>query len=180
VAGRNVGTFLQRARSGRGGSARANAADRAAVARAGLASLSRLHGSPPPLSTPAVSTRSSWASVSESDDGTRLSFPSTDPGREVCQPNAVVGLCPGRASLCARRLRSPSPAGRWSSCTPPPCSSGPFLPMFHVNAALFMTTRIAFMAYLSSLTGMRRLAFAPSEWLGGACPACKRIPVSLT
>ena len=30
--------------------------------------------------------------------------------------------------------------------------------MFHVNVALFMTTRIAFMAYLSSLTGMRRLA----------------------
>ena len=114
------------------------------------------------LSTPAVSTRSPWASVSESDDGTRQSFPSTDPGREVCQPNAVVGLCHGRASLCARRLRSPSPAGRWSSCAPPPCSSRPFLPMFHVNVALFMTTRIAFMAYLSSLTGMRRLAFAPS------------------
>jgi hypothetical protein len=30
--------------------------------------------------------------------------------------------------------------------------------MFNVNAVLFMTTRIAFMAYLSSLTGMRRLA----------------------
>jgi hypothetical protein len=38
--------------------------------------------------------------------------------------------------------------------------------MFHVNVALFMTTRIAFMAYLSSLTGMRRLAFALSEWFG--------------
>jgi hypothetical protein len=38
--------------------------------------------------------------------------------------------------------------------------------MFHVNVALFMTTRIAFMAYRSSLTGMRLLAFAPSEWLG--------------
>src|SRR5580693_10702067 len=32
------------------------------------------------------------ASVSESDGGTRLSFPSRDPGREVFQPNVVVGL----------------------------------------------------------------------------------------
>ncbi len=39
VVGRNFGTFLQRARSGRGGSARANARDRAVVAQGGLASL---------------------------------------------------------------------------------------------------------------------------------------------
>ena len=32
-------------------------------------------------------------------------------------------------------------------------------PKLHVNAALFMTTCIAFMVYPSSLTGMRRLAF---------------------
>jgi hypothetical protein len=44
--------------------------------------------------------------------------------------------------------------------------------MFHVNVALFMTTRIAFMAYLSSLTGMRRLAFAPSEWFGKPTLRC--------
>jgi hypothetical protein len=31
--------------------------------------------------------------------------------------------------------------------------------MFHGNVMLFMTTRIAFMVYLSSLTVMRRLAF---------------------
>jgi hypothetical protein len=98
----------------------------------------------------------SWASVSESDDGTRRSFPSTDPGREVFQPNAVVGLCHGRAS----RLRGPCPAGRWSSPALPPCSSRPFLPKLHPNVLLFTTTRIAFMAYLSSLTGMRRLAFS--------------------
>ena len=108
------------------------------------------------LSRPAVGTRSSWALVSESDGGTRRSFPSIDPGREVFQPNAVVGLCHGRAS----RLRGPCPAGRWSSPAPPPCSSRPFLPKLHPNVLLFTTTRIAFMAYLSSLTGMRRLAFS--------------------
>ena len=41
VAGRNVGTFLQRARSGRGCSARANTGDRAVAAQGGLASLGR-------------------------------------------------------------------------------------------------------------------------------------------
>ena len=112
------------------------------------------------LSTPAVGTRRSWASVSESDGGTRLSFPSIDPGREVFQPNGVVGPCHGRPSLPARRLRGPCPVDRWFSRAPiPPCSSWPFLPMFHVNVMLFMTTRIAFVAHFSSLTGMRRLAF---------------------
>src|SRR5580692_2380411 len=90
VVGHNVGTFLQRARSGRGCSARASARDRAVAAQGGLASLCRLPGIIAALSTPAVGTRSSWASASESDDGTRLSFPSTDPGREVFQPNVVV------------------------------------------------------------------------------------------
>ena len=93
MAGHNVGTFLQRARSGRGGSARASAGDRAVAVQGGLASLSRSPGIIAALSTPEVGTRSSRASVSESDDGTRLSFPSTDPGREVFQPSAVVGLC---------------------------------------------------------------------------------------
>jgi hypothetical protein len=115
------------------------------------------------LSTPTAGTRSSWASVSESDGGTRLFFPSTDPGREVFQPNAVVGFRHGRASLAARRLRRPCPAERWSSRAPPPCSSRPSLPFSRQCGA-----HIAFMAYLSSLTGMRRLAVAPSEWLGGA------------
>ena len=115
------------------------------------------------LSTPAAGTRSSWASVSESDGGTRLSFPSTDPGREVFQPNAVVGFRHGRASLPARRLRGPCPAERWSSRAPPPCSSRPSFPFSRQCGA-----HIAFMAYLSSLTGMRRLAVAPSEWFGGA------------
>ena len=115
------------------------------------------------LSTPAAGTRSSWASVSESDGGTRLSFPSTDPGREVFQPNAVVGFRHERASLPARRLRGPCPAERWSSRAPPPCSSRPSLPFSRQCGA-----HIAFMAYLASLTGMRRLAVAPSEWWGGA------------
>ena len=39
VAGHNIGTFLQRARSGRGCSTRANAGDRAIAAQGGLASL---------------------------------------------------------------------------------------------------------------------------------------------
>jgi hypothetical protein len=39
VVGHSVGTFLQRARSGRGGSARASAGDRAVAAQGGLASL---------------------------------------------------------------------------------------------------------------------------------------------
>ena len=47
MVGHNVGTFLQRARSGRGCSARASAADRAVAAQGGLASLSRLPGSSP-------------------------------------------------------------------------------------------------------------------------------------
>ena len=74
------------------------------------------------------------AQVSESDDGTRLSFPSIDPGREVFQPNGVVGLCHGphgRASLPARRLRGLCPVDRWSSRAPiPPCSSHPSSPCF--------------------------------------------------
>ena len=31
--------------------------------------------------------------------------------------------------------------------------------MFHPSVVLFMTTRIAFVAHFSGLTGMRRLAF---------------------
>jgi hypothetical protein len=121
------------------------------------------------LSTPAAGTRSSWAWVSKSDGGTRLSFPSTDPGREVFQPNAVVGFRHGQASLPARRLRRPCPAERWFSRAPPPCSSRPSLPFSRQCGA-----HIAFMAYLSSLTGMRRLAVAPSEWLGGAFASAPR------
>ena len=37
--------------------------------------------------------RSPSASVPESGGGMRLSFPSRDPGREVSQPNVVVGPC---------------------------------------------------------------------------------------
>jgi hypothetical protein len=116
----------------------------------------------------AVPVCSESTSVSESYGGTRLSFPSTDPGREVFQPNTVVGFRHGRASLPARRLRGPCPADRWSSRAPPPCSSRPSLPFSRQCGA-----RIAFMAYLSSLTGMRRLAVAPSEWAG---PSCRRPP----
>jgi hypothetical protein len=132
VVGHNVGTFLQRARSERGCLARASAGDRAVAAQGGLASLLPSPRIIAALSTPAVGTRSSWASVSESDGGTRLSFPSTDPGREVFQPNAVAGLCHGRAPLPARR-RSPCPADHWSSRAPPPFHPG--RPShFHVNA----------------------------------------------
>ena len=47
VVGHNVGTFLLRARSGRGCLARASAGDRAVAAQGGLASLYRLQGSSP-------------------------------------------------------------------------------------------------------------------------------------
>jgi hypothetical protein len=58
----------------------------------------------PPLTLPvAAGLGQLWASVSESDGHMRLSVPSTDPGREVFQPNAMAGLCHGRASLPARR-----------------------------------------------------------------------------
>jgi hypothetical protein len=97
------------------------------------------------------------ASASESDGGTPLSFRSTNQGREVFQPNAVAGLCHRRASLRARP-RGPCLAECRSSRAPPPCSSRPFLPI----SALFMTTRIASMAYLSSLTGMRRPSRTPA------------------
>jgi hypothetical protein len=99
----------------RGCSASASAGDRAAAAQGELASLVRLPGFTAALSTPAVGTRRSLASVLESDCGTRLYFPSTDPGREVFQPNAAVGLCHGLAPLPARRLRGPRPVDRWSS-----------------------------------------------------------------
>jgi Phosphorylase superfamily len=48
-----------------------------------------------------------WALVSESDGSTRLSFPSTAPGREVFQSNVAAGICDGRDPLPARRLRDP-------------------------------------------------------------------------
>jgi len=92
VVGHNVGTFLQRARSERGCSARASAGDRAVAAQGGLASLCPSPGIIAALSTPAVGTRNSWASVSESDGGTRLSFPSIDPGREVFPARPTAGL----------------------------------------------------------------------------------------
>lgn len=53
-----------------------------------------------------------WASASESDGGTRRSFPATDPGRELFQLNAAGDLCHGRASFPARRLRGPRPVDR--------------------------------------------------------------------
>ena len=53
MGGRNVGTFLQRARSGRGCSTRASAGDRAVAAQGGLASL-RPRYSPPRASRGAL------------------------------------------------------------------------------------------------------------------------------
>jgi hypothetical protein len=54
MAGHNVGTFLRRARSGRGCSARASAGDRAVAAQGGLASPSRLQGSSLHVMPPAL------------------------------------------------------------------------------------------------------------------------------
>ena len=88
-----------------------------------------------------------WASVSENDGGTRLSFPSRDPGREVFQPNVVVGLWHEGAPLRAPRPRGLSPANRWSSRAPPRCSPRPFL-RFHINTVLLLVIRIPFMVVL--------------------------------
>ena len=85
---------------------------------------------------------SARASVPESDGGTRLSFPSRDLGREVFQPNVVVGLCHGRAPL---RAPGPRPVDRWTSRAPPRCSPQPFL-RFHISTVLFLAIRIRFVA----------------------------------
>ena len=87
-------------------------------------------------------------SVSESDGGTRLSFPSlTDPGRGVHQPNVVVGLCHGRAATprSFRPCCGSRPANRWSSRAPPRCSPQPLL-RFHISTVLFLAIRIRFVA----------------------------------
>jgi hypothetical protein len=115
-------------------------------------------------------TRSPWALVSESDGGTRLSFPSTDPGREVCQPNAVVGLCHMRASLPARRPvlgLGPCAGSRWSSRTPLPRSSPTVSSIYHVCYALVMTTHFALMVSLPLKLDRRALAGLRA---GGAIP----------
>ena len=102
-------------------------------------------------------------SVSESDGGTRLSFPSTDPGRGVHQPNVVVGLCHGRAPLRALRPRGSRPANRWSSRAPPRCSPQPFL-RFHISTVLFLAIRIRFVAVPHEFdrNGSTRLVLAQS------------------
>jgi hypothetical protein len=73
VVGHNVGTCLERARNGRGCSARAIMGDRAVAAQLGLASLSRLPGSsphyrrrrsaPPPLVGVGVGKRRWYATI---------------------------------------------------------------------------------------------------------------------
>ena len=107
-------------------------------------------------STRAVGTRSTWGWPPESDGGTRLSFPSRDPGPGVHQPNVVVGLSHGRAPLRAPRPRGPRPANRWSSRA----TSGVHLavpPLSHQNSVV-CGNRVRQRPYSTSLTGMRRRA----------------------
>ena len=75
------------------------------------------------------------------------------------------GRFPSRAAGFTPRSSSPwpLPCRALVFTRASPCSSRPSLPFSRQCGA-----HIAFMAYLSSLTGMRRLAVAPSEWLGGA------------
>lgn len=87
-------------------------------------------------STRAVGTRCAEPSATESDGGTRLFFPSTDPGREVHQPNVAVGH--GRAPLRASGPRGPRPASRLSSRAPPRCSPRP--PLSHLYSAVYSNT----------------------------------------
>ena len=170
VVGHNVGTFCFSAlEADVAAQARASAGDRAVAAHGGLASLM-----PSPRDNRRIiDARGRYpqlrgASVSESDGGTRLSFPSTDPGREVISTERqVVGFRHGRASLPARRLRGPCPCRALVfTRAPPPCSSRPSLPFSRQCGARISS----FMAYLSSLTGMRRLAVAPSTngWAGAS------------
>jgi hypothetical protein len=82
-------------------------------------------------------SRSPWASAPESDGGTRLSFPSRDPGRGLHQPNVVLGLYHGRAPLRALRPRGPRPANLWSSRAPPRCSPPAVPPLSHQYSAVY-------------------------------------------
>jgi hypothetical protein len=157
VVGHNLGTFLQRARSGRGCSARASAGIERSQLRTDWIAMPS-PGIIAALSTPAVGTRSSWASGSESDDGTRLSFRSTNPGREVSQPNAVVGLCHGLAPLPARRLR-PCPADRWSSRAPPPFHPGRSFPYFTSMLRCLKQHALPLCAISASKTRIQLLLF---------------------
>jgi hypothetical protein len=125
------------ARSGRGCSARASARGVEQVAAQGAMPSPGIIAA---SSTRAIGTRGAWAAP-ESDDGTRLFFPSRAPGRGVHQPNVVVSLRRGRVPLRALR---PRPADRWSSRASPRCSPRPFL-RFHINTLLFIASRIPFL-----------------------------------
>jgi hypothetical protein len=92
VAGHNVGTFLQRARSGRGCSARASAGDRAVAAQGGLASLR--------VALFAAKGKFGQAYVSDIprlSPGRQPSFPSHGPFRRACvvpaDLAADIGAC---------------------------------------------------------------------------------------
>ena len=162
MVGHNVGTFLQRARSGRGCLARASAGDRAVVAQGGLASLCSLQGSSPHYRRPRPGPAARGVGVGKRRwYATIFSFD---------RPRS-------RSISTERRGRFPSRAGftpRSSSPWPLPCRAlvftraSVFIPRPSLPFSRQCGAHIAFMAYLSSLTGMRRLAVAPSEWLGGA------------
>src|SRR5271166_3042376 len=128
VVDHNVGTFLQRARSGRGCSARASARDRAVAAQVGLASLSRLLGSPPhyrrrrsvppPLVGVGIGKRRWYATIFSCDRPRSRRISTERRGRSLSR----AGFTPRSSPR-----PEPCPAGRWSSHTLPPCSSRPFL-----------------------------------------------------
>ena len=78
-----------------------------------------------------------------------------------------------RSLVAAKRVRKGEACARDAAigaALGQPCSSRPFLSIFHAITTPFMTKRIAFMAYLSSLTGMRRFTwdhFVPPRSKGG-------------
>jgi hypothetical protein len=105
VVGHNVGTFLQRARSGRGCSAPASAGDRAVAAQGGLASLCRLLGSSPPA-VGARGRRCRKAKVVRDDLFPRQRRVSTEPRKPLERDQVKVSF-----SLRGRRW---PPSRRWA------------------------------------------------------------------
>jgi hypothetical protein len=157
VVGHNLGTFLQRARSGRGCSARASAGDRAVAAQDGLDryAVSRDHrriidagGRYPQLMGLGVGKRRWYATIFSFDKPRSRSISTERRGRSLSR----AGPTP--------RSSSPSlPCRPLVFTCASSVSSRQFLPLFQVNVALLKTTRIAFMRDFSEQNPSRRGRF---------------------
>jgi hypothetical protein len=158
VVGHNLGTFLQRARSGRGCSARASAGDRAVAAQDGLDcyAVSRDHrriidagGRYPQLMGLGVGKRRWYATIFSFDKPRSRSISTERRGRSLSR----AGPTP--------RSSSPSlPCRPLVFTCASSVSSRPFLPIFHVNVALLRTTHaLPLCAISASKTRIQLLLF---------------------